>query len=175
MTTRQSLRADFAAISLGACSLALILGALAFQYLGGLAPCEMCHWQRWPHIAAAIIGLVGGGFLPRRYGAPVVMATILLILTSGFIGLYQTGMQYGLLPGPKACTVTHAFILGAPTPPPPGFFESLFSGYGEGVRCDIPTWFFLGLAMPAWNAIISFTLAIWALVMLVRGGDAEKA
>ena len=73
MTTRQSLRADYAAISLGACSLALILGALGFQYLGGLAPCEMCHWQRWPHIAAAVIGLVGGGFLPRRYGVPVVV------------------------------------------------------------------------------------------------------
>jgi hypothetical protein len=29
--------------------------------------------------------------------------------------------------------------------------------------------------MPAWNAIISFALAIGALVMLTRGGDAEKA
>ena len=161
MTTRQSLRADYVAISLGACSLALILGALGFQYLGGLAPCEMCHWQRWQHIAAALIGLLGGGFLPRRYGVPVVMATILLILTSGLIGLYQTGMQYHIVPGPQACTVDHAYILG--------------SGAPAAVRCDIPTWFFLGLAMPAWNAIISFVLAIGALVVLVRSGDAEKA
>ena len=107
MTTPQSLRTDIVAIAAGAAALALILGALGFQYLGGLPPCEMCHWQRWPHIAAAIIGILGGGFLPRRYAVPVVMVTILLILTSGLIGLYQTGMQYHVLPGPTACTVDH--------------------------------------------------------------------
>jgi len=43
----------------GAGALALILGALGFQYLQHLPPCEMCHWQRWPHIAAAALGLIG--------------------------------------------------------------------------------------------------------------------
>ena len=57
MTTEQSLRADWIAIGVGAVALALILGALGYQYLGGLPPCQMCHWQRWPHIAAAVIGL----------------------------------------------------------------------------------------------------------------------
>ena len=27
-------------------SAALLLGALAFQYLGGLAPCQLCIWRR---------------------------------------------------------------------------------------------------------------------------------
>ena len=44
---------------MGAVALALLLGALGFQYLSHLPPCEMCHWQRWPHIAAAVIGLLG--------------------------------------------------------------------------------------------------------------------
>ena len=26
--------------------------AYASQYLGGLHPCEMCWWQRYPHMAA---------------------------------------------------------------------------------------------------------------------------
>jgi disulfide bond formation protein DsbB len=43
----------------GVGALALILGALGFQYLQHLPPCEMCHWQRWPHIAAAALGLIG--------------------------------------------------------------------------------------------------------------------
>ena len=38
-------------------SLALLLGAFAFQYIGGLAPCVLCLWQRWPHAAAVLIGL----------------------------------------------------------------------------------------------------------------------
>ena len=161
MTTRQSLRADYVAIAVGAVSLALILGALGFQYLGGLQPCEMCHWQRWPHIAAAVIGLLGGGFLPRRYGVPIVMTVILLVAASGLIGLYQTGMQYHILPGPQACTVDKPYMLGSNEPPQ--------------VRCDVPTWFFLGLAMPAWNAILSFATAAAAVFVLARGGNATQA
>ena len=160
MTTPPSLRADWVAIGVGACSLALILGALGFQYLGGLQPCEMCHWQRWPHIGAAIVGLLGGGFLPRRHAVPVVMTAILLVAVSGLIGLYQTGMQYHILQGPQACTVDHAYVLGSNMP--------------VEARCDIPTWFFLGLAMPAWNAIFSFLIAGTA-IFLLRNPDAQKS
>ena len=28
---------------------ALLGGALGSQYWGGLYPCEMCYWQRYPH------------------------------------------------------------------------------------------------------------------------------
>ena len=34
---------------------ALLGGALGSQYLGGLHPCEMCYWQRWPHAAAILL------------------------------------------------------------------------------------------------------------------------
>ena len=33
---------------------ALLAGAWGSQLLGGLYPCEMCHWQRWPHYAALV-------------------------------------------------------------------------------------------------------------------------
>ena len=35
---------------------ALLWGAIAGQYLGHLTPCEMCLWQRWPHLAAIALG-----------------------------------------------------------------------------------------------------------------------
>ena len=31
----------------------LLGGALAFEYIGGLVPCEMCLWQRWALAAIA--------------------------------------------------------------------------------------------------------------------------
>jgi len=154
MTTRQSLRADHVAIAVGACSLALILGALGFQYLGGFRPCEMCMWQRWPHIAAAIVGVLGGGFLPRRYAVPVVMVTILLVLISGFIGLYHALGQYHLVPLPEACSVTHAYMLGSNAPPPE-------------VSCNIRV-YVLGLLFPAWNAIFSFLIGGAAIFVLMK-------
>ena len=39
-------------------SAALLGGAFAFQYIGGLAPCALCLWQRWPHAAAIMIGAI---------------------------------------------------------------------------------------------------------------------
>ncbi|MFP4274908.1 MAG: disulfide bond formation protein B, partial [Paracoccaceae bacterium] len=38
-------------------SAALLAAAFAFQHLGGLAPCTLCLWQRWPHAAAVLLGL----------------------------------------------------------------------------------------------------------------------
>ena len=40
-----------------AASTLLLGGALAFQFVGGLFPCEMCLWQRYPHAAAIGLGL----------------------------------------------------------------------------------------------------------------------
>ena len=39
-------------------SVGLLGGAFAFQYLGGMAPCQLCLYQRWPHGAAILIGLL---------------------------------------------------------------------------------------------------------------------
>jgi disulfide bond formation protein DsbB len=152
MTRPASLRAETVARGVGLGALALILGALGFQYIGGIAPCEMCHWQRWPHIAAAIIGIIGVGLWPSRAsGAPLrdkarVLAwlCIALVLVSGLIGLYQSGMQWGFLPGPSACS-GHRFVLGSNMVPE--------------VQCDVVTWSLFGLSLATYNAIFSFLIA----------------
>ena len=58
MTTPQSSRTERATFFAGIVALARLLGALGFQYLRHLAPCEMCHWQRWPLIGAAVSAFV---------------------------------------------------------------------------------------------------------------------
>ena len=183
----------------GAGALALVLGALGFQYLQHLPPCEMCHWQRWPHIAAALLGLVGvtrndklativialatfaalaaaaqwemlAGWQPKalilvigllvaaalwkKDARTLAMVVIALVLLSGLIGAYQTGMQYHLLPGPQGCTAPR-YVLGSGAAPPP-------------VRCDIATWFLFGLAMAAYNAIFSFLIVGTGIFLLGR-------
>jgi len=154
--TPPSLRAERIAQSLGAVSLALILGALAFQYVGHIAPCEMCHWQRWPHIAAALIGLgtlMAGGNLPPSQARAAAIIVIVLVLASGLIGAYQTGMQWHLLPGPSACT-GHRFVLGSAMVPE--------------VQCDVVTWQLFGLSLAAYNALISLAAALIGAAMLWR-------
>ena len=143
MMTAESLRADKIAMAVGIGALALLFGALGFQYLGGIAPCEMCHWQRWPHIAAAIVGIIGVMVAKDRARA-LTWAAIGLVAVSGLIGLYQSGMQWGVLPGPASCS-GHRFVLGSNVIPE--------------VQCDVVSWQLFGLSLATYNAIFSFLIA----------------
>jgi len=154
----KSLPADPArsiALGLGICSLALIAGALFFQYGLGVQPCEMCHWQRWPHIAAAILGIAAIPFFPRTQYRTIAFVVVLLILISGLIGAYQTGMQMHFLPGPSACT-GHRYVLGSNMVP--------------DVQCDVvtPDQIVFGLSLASYNAIFSLLAACVAAFLLLR-------
>lgn len=139
---------------MGVGALALLLGALGFQYLGHLAPCEMCHWQRWPHIAAAIIAIMLVPFLRNNVRA-LTWLVVVLITVSGLIGAYQAGMQWGILPGPQGCTVAHAYVMGSNAPPP-------------AVSCNVVTWSLFGLSLAFYNAIFSFLIAGTGAILLSR-------
>lgn len=144
-------------VGLGA--LALILGALGFQYLDRLPPCEMCMWQRYPHIAASIVGiggfaLIAGGILPRKTGVAFALLAVCLVLVSGSLGVYHAGVEWQWWQGPQACTgaAFHAagpLDLNAPV-----------------VRCDRAAWRLFGLSLAGYNALFSFGLAGAALILL---------
>jgi len=78
-------------------SAALLGGALAFQYLGHLAPCEMCLWQRWPHVAALGIGLLAWARGNNRF-AVAVAAVCLLV--GAWLGFFHAGVEYHWWAGP---------------------------------------------------------------------------
>jgi len=139
---------------MGAGALALLLGALGFQYVVHLAPCEMCHWQRWPHMAAIVIGLALISFF-RRNARELAWLVAALITVSGLIGAYQAGLQWGFLPGPTGCTVAHAYVMGSGAPAPQ-------------VSCNAVTWSLFGLSLAGYNAIFSFLIAGTGAFLLSR-------
>jgi disulfide bond formation protein DsbB len=147
------------ALALGALALALILGALGFQYLDGLPPCEMCMWQRYPHIAAAFIGLGGGlvvrsGVIDRRLGRPLAVVTAFLVALSGAIAVYHAGVEWHWWKGPGACTG-------------PAFSGPLDLN-AKVVMCDVAAWRLFGLSLAGYNALISLGAAAIAAVLLAR-------
>jgi disulfide bond formation protein DsbB len=149
------------ALSLGIVSLALMLGALGFQYLDRLPPCEMCMWQRYPHIAAAIIGIGGAlliraGLAGRKAGGALAAITALLIATSGVLGGYHAGVEWHWWPGPTSCTG-------------PAFqFHGTLDLTAPIVRCDAAAWRLFGLSLAGYNALISLAVALGAFVLLAR-------
>ncbi len=138
---------------------ALLGGAWAFQLIGGLYPCEMCHWQRWPHYAA--IALAALSFVvPRTSGkrALILLAGI-AILVSGLIGVFHAGVEYHWWQGVTACAntlgATGGDLLAAIVRQPV-------------VRCDVPQWTFLGISLAGFNAILSIGGALAVLVLATR-------
>src|SRR5262249_42548725 len=149
-----SLRGDIAASLLaGSVSLALLAGALVFQYAWDYPPCEICHWQRWPHIASAVLGLGGGfllarGILPARAARSFAWLAIVALIVSGAIGIYHSGVEWKWWEGPPACTGS-GFVPGS---------GAEFAPF-RLIRCDEAAWRFLGISLAGYNAIISFVVA----------------
>jgi disulfide bond formation protein DsbB len=133
----------------------LLGGALFSQYVGGLYPCEMCYWQRWPHGLAILLAL-GAIFSPVN--APrtrlLVMLASVAIAVSGAIGVYHAGVELSWWEGITTCTATAAASL-----------EDILSV--PLVRCDQVQWEFLGISMAGWNAILSLSGAA-AIAALTR-------
>ncbi len=133
-------------------SAGLLIAALIFEHGFGMAPCALCIWQRWPHLAAVVLG----GVALAAPALPVLLAGSAAAATSGGIAVYHTGVERGWFQGPTACSGTIDFsaltaeelldrVLAAPV-----------------VRCDEVPWEMLGLSMASWNAVASFALAgLW--------------
>lgn len=130
-------------------SAALLLGALGFQYIGEMAPCKLCYWQRYPHAAAAGIGILAliipGAVLPY-------LGALAALATAG-VGAYHTGVERGWWEGPTTCTSGPIGGLS-----PDQLMEQIMAA--PLVRCDEVPWEMLSLSMATWNAIASFSLAL---------------
>jgi len=139
----------------------LLAGAFAFEYVGGLFPCEMCWWQRWAHMAAlafAILALAGAR-LPDR-GRSFVWLAALAILTSGLIGFYHAGVEADIFEGFTQCT---AASLGGSSQ---DLLEQIMAA--PLVRCDEVQWSLFGISMAGWNAILSIGSALVILWLSLK-------
>jgi len=135
---------------------ALLAGAWGFQLIGHLYPCEMCHWQRWPHYAALPITLLA--FVPGMPQRPLVALAAIAIAVSGAIGVAHAGVEYHWWQGFTPCTST--FSSGGDT------LSAIMNA--PVVRCDAPQWTFAGISLAGFNAIVSLGGALVILVLLTR-------
>jgi disulfide bond formation protein DsbB len=117
---------------------ALLAGAYAGQYGFALYPCEMCWWQRYPHFAA--LGLAGLAFVLQPARVWTALAG-LAVLTSGLIGGFHAGVEYGWWEGITACATAGAIDVMNPAAPL--------------VRCDHAPWTLFGISLAGFNFLIS--------------------
>ncbi|KQI72484.1 dihydroneopterin aldolase [Loktanella sp. 5RATIMAR09] len=144
-------------------SAALLAGAFLFQALG-YPPCAMCLWQRWPHAAAILIGVLALRF-PGRV-LPLLGA--LAAATTAAIGVFHTGVERDWWEGPSSCTgaISLEGLSGA----------DLLTVTGPRiVMCDEVSWELFSLSMASWNAIFSLCLVIgWIMAVRLSGASTTK-
>lgn len=140
-------------------SVALLGGAFAFQYIGGLAPCALCLWQRWPHAAAILIGAVA---LATGWRGLLWLGALAALTTAG-IGMFHVGVEQLWWEGLATCTA--GSISGIST----ADLLNPTADVAAPVRCDEIPWAMAGISMAGWNAIISLGLAaVWVVAALRR-------
>ena len=149
---------------------ALLAGAWAFQIWGGLAPCELCLWQRWPHYLVLALALVTATLLrsPGATGTKLrVLAAFIMMYafdwaTGAAIAGFHVGVEQHWWAGLQACgaggidgnlslDALKAHILAAPV-----------------IRCDEVPWSLFGISLAGYNFLASAALALIALAVAFR-------
>jgi disulfide bond formation protein DsbB len=138
--------------------LGLLGGALGSQYFGGLHPCEMCYWQRWPHAAAIVLAaLAFTAPADTQRSRTLTLLAAAAIAVSGAIGVYHAGVELKIFEGITTCTA------GASAASTAELLDKLMRV--PLVRCDQVQWSLLGISMAGWNAIISLSGAAAAAAL----------
>jgi disulfide bond formation protein DsbB len=141
---------------------AVVLGtALASEYWGGLAPCELCLMQRWPWGVAIVIS-----FVATMVGSRPALPWVALLLAAAFavggaLAFYHVGVEQHWFAGPTACsgTATAADTL-----------EALKAQIlrQQPVRCDEVAWSLWGVSLAGWNLLASLVMTGVCLAVFVR-------
>src|SRR5262249_36015623 len=134
-------------------SAALILGAFAFQYIGGLAPCILCWWQRYAHgmtVVIAALALVASRRNPKLGWLLVGLAALSLFAGAGIAG-FHVGVEQHWWQGTPEC--------GSTTGGAASVDELRARLMGQAiVRCDEIAWSLFGISMAGYNFLISLAL-----------------
>jgi len=155
-TSHLAYRPGAAALLLAAAG---ILIALAFQYIGGYAPCPLCLMERYAYYAGIpllFVALVLVATDRASWAAFVFFIVALAFLANAGLGIYHAGAEWKFWAGPDTCSSVSQELGGSG-----GLLKQLETT--RVIRCDEAPWTFLGLSFAGWNVVTSFLIFIAAL------------
>jgi disulfide bond formation protein DsbB len=142
---------------------ALALGiALGSERWGGLVPCALCLWERWPYRIAIVLGLAAA-LLPPVATRPLLSLLTLTVLAGAALAAIHVGVELHWWPSPLPECAAPTFSGGS-------IAERLAHMPAVPAKpCDDPTYLIPGLplSMAAMNLLFAslFTLAaVWAAI-----------
>ena len=146
MNIKITLRAQLIFLLLA--SLAALIFAYAAQFLFDYQPCILCLYQRKPFFAIVATTLLALIFFRKESRQKIaLLLCIIFLLINSSIAIYHVGVEQKIFKGPSSCSSESLNDLEN--------LDDLRNALikTKAVRCDEPSFFFLGLSMAAWNVI----------------------
>ena len=145
-------------------SLASLAVAFASQYWGGLQPCVLCIYQRYPYGVAAALGIVGM-IVARRPGLLrlILLSAVLAFFVDAGIAAFHVGVEQHWWAGTSECGST--LDLNAS---PDDLKNQLLNQ--PMVRCDEPAWELFGISMAGYNFLYAALCGLATLWFALRRG-----
>lgn len=163
MTSSSSLRSGLPTAALLVLGMAAVIGsALAFEYIGGYIPCELCLLQRKPYYIGLVIGVItviaAALHLPARVTKSLILLLGVLMIVSMGLGVYHAGVEWHFWEGPSACSATSG-----------AGFNSTGDILGQlnsfkGPSCTEAALRIFGISLAGWNVVTSLILAAIAFL-----------
>lgn len=170
MNLAASFRSGLSTAALLLLGMAAVIGsALAFEYIGGYIPCELCLLQRKPYYIGLVIAVITLITIALRLPARVTKSLILLLgvimIVSTGLGVYHAGVEWHFWEGPSACSATAG---------------AGFTGTGDilgqlnsfkGPSCTEAALRIFGISLAGWNVVTSLILTAIAFLGAKRIGN----
>lgn len=161
-------RLGMLALLLVAASLAT---ALAYQYIGGYPPCELCYLQRYAYYASLpllFLALVLSAGRSGGWAAAIFFIVALAFLANAGLGVYHAGAEWKFWPGPSTCSGDQGVATSAGS-----LLQDLQNT--KIVRCDEPSLRVLGLSFAGWNVVTSLILMALTLRAAFAASERSRA
>ena len=143
-------------------SILMLSGAYAFEYIGGLFPCDLCWPQRYAHMAVIIFAsftLYFRNLNQRKWLRFKMMTLFSYAVSVGYSG-YHAGVEQKWWEGPDSCTITSD----TGTVSALEFLNQLQEI--PFVRCDEIPWEMFGVSMAGYNFLISLLFTFMLLLSI---------
>lgn len=149
-----------ALIFLAVASISGLTFAYISQFVFGHEPCNLCLYQRKPFFAITALALFFLVFLKSEKSKKITFyLCIALLLINCGIAFFHVGVEQKIFHLPESCSSDGLNNLTN--------LEDLQAALmkTKSVRCDQPTFFFLGLTMAVWNFIFCAGLIILTTIL----------
>ena len=131
-----------------------ILGAWAFELLGGYEPCQLCLAQRNPYylgLPIIAILLVFWEKFPQYLRLAITLLAGAVFVWSVYLGTIHAGIEWSFWQGPSACAGGASTI---------SFSDLNALNDARVIPCDEPQFRFLGISFAGYNALISLLMVL---------------